>query len=91
MFQPKMFNITAGKFDVALENSFNRIQRFHFRRVAAVKSNLCLDDLQSSGDDPYNMGVYVCHRPNITKSQFLSLTNDNLLRTEDSCASVQQR
>ncbi|KAJ6640594.1 Polypeptide N-acetylgalactosaminyltransferase 1 [Pseudolycoriella hygida] len=58
-------------------------------KVAAANINLCLDDLQSTSDDPYNMGVYVCHRPNVTKSQFFSLTNEGVLRSEEACATVQ--
>ncbi|KAG4066270.1 hypothetical protein HA402_000494 [Bradysia odoriphaga] len=61
----------------------------YYGRVAAVTTNLCLDDLQSTGDNPYNIGVYGCHRPNVSKSQFFSLTNEGLLRSEDACASVQ--
>lgn len=62
----------------------------YYGRVSAVTNNLCLDDLQSTSDDPYNIGVYVCHRPNVTKSQFFSLTDDGLLRSEEACASVQK-
>lgn len=62
-----------------------------FDRVAATNINLCLDDLQSSSDDPYNLGVYVCHRPNVTKSQFFTLTNEGLFRSEEACATVQKR
>lgn len=64
---------------------------FLFNRVAAVNFNLCLDDLQSGSDDPYNLGVYVCHRPNVTKSQFFSLTDEGVLRSEEACATVQNR
>ncbi len=64
---------------------------FLFTRVATITHNLCLDDLQATGDDPYNMGIYSCHRPNVTKSQFFTLTNEGLLRSEEACATVQKR
>lgn len=93
-----MCNIMAGEFVCEKwreEKFFIKIQCLLFGlwhiRVAATNVNLCLDDLQSSSDDPYNLGVYVCHRPNVTKSQFFSLTNEGLFRTEDSCATVQKR
>lgn len=71
--------------------NFNFCFNFICTRIAASAVNLCLDDLQSAGDDPYNLGVYVCHRPNVTKSQFFSLTDEGLLRSEESCATVQNR
>lgn len=60
-------------------------------RVAAIHQNLCLDDLQQDNEKPYNVGVYTCHRPNVTRSQFFSFTKAGVLRNELSCASVQQR
>lgn len=53
--------------------------------------NLCLDDLQADNEKPYNLGVYSCHRGNVTRSQFFSLTNTGVLRNELSCATIQQR
>lgn len=55
-----------------------------------MSQNLCLDDLQQEYEVPFKLGVYSCHRPNVTKSQFLSLTNSGILRTELSCASAQK-
>lgn len=60
-------------------------------RVAAIHQNLCLDDLQQDNEKPYNVGVYTCHRPNVTRSQFFSFTKAGVLRNELTCASVQQR
>lgn len=60
-------------------------------RFAAREQNLCLDDLQQDNEKPYNLGLYTCHRPNVTRSQFFTLTNTGVLRNELSCASVQQR
>lgn len=37
------------------------------------------------------LGVYGCHRPTVTKSQFFSFLKSGVLRTENSCASVQKR
>lgn len=61
---------------------------FFFRRVGSLQQNLCLDDLQQDSDRAFKLGVYVCHRPTVTKSQFFSLTNSGVLRTEISCASI---
>lgn len=60
-------------------------------RFAAKDQNLCLDDLQQDNEKPYNLGLYTCHRPNVTRSQFFTLTDSGVIRNELSCASVQQR
>lgn len=60
-------------------------------RFAAKDQNLCLDDLQQDNEKPYNLGLYTCHRPNVTRSQFFTLTDSGVVRNELSCASVQQR
>lgn len=56
-----------------------------------MHQDLCADDLQADNEKPFNLGVYTCHRPNITRSQFFSLTNTGVLRSELSCASIQRR
>lgn len=58
--------------------------------MAALSANLCLDDLQQNNDEPYNLGVYSCHRPEVTRSQFFSFTNDGVLRNEQTCAFIQK-
>lgn len=62
----------------------------YYGRVSAISQNLCLDDLQQNNDEPYNLGVYTCHKPAVARSQFFSLTNEGILRNEQSCASVQK-
>ena len=62
-----------------------------FGRASALTQDLCFDDLQQDNESPYNLGVYACHRPDVTRSQFYSLTNAGVLRNELSCASIQQR
>lgn len=56
-----------------------------------MSQNLCLDDLQQNNEEPYNLGVYSCHKPDVTRSQFFSLTNEGVLRNEQSCATIQRR
>jgi len=58
-----------------------------YGRVAS-KSGLCLDDLSQSADEPFNLGVYQCYRPDVTSSQFFSLTKEGVFRTERSCATI---
>lgn len=60
-------------------------------RFSAKNQNLCLDDLQQDNEKPYNLGIYSCHKPNVTRSQFFSITQSGVLRNELSCASIQQR
>uniref|UniRef100_U5EZA8 Polypeptide N-acetylgalactosaminyltransferase n=1 Tax=Corethrella appendiculata TaxID=1370023 RepID=U5EZA8_9DIPT len=60
-----------------------------YGRLASLAENLCCDTLQQNADKPYNLGVYACFRPEVTASQLLSLTRNNVLRTERSCATVQ--
>lgn len=60
-----------------------------YGRVASKSGhNICLDDLSQNKDESYNLGVYTCYRPEITQSQFFSLTNSGVFRTERSCATV---
>lgn len=61
-----------------------------YGRVSSRSDNLCFDDLQQPEDNPYNVGIYVCHKPLISKSQFFSFTNDGVIRNENSCATVQK-
>lgn len=60
-----------------------------YGRVNSKSQNLCFDDLQQNVDEPYNLGVYPCHKPHIMKSQFFSLTDAGLLRNEETCATIQ--
>lgn len=78
---------TNGKSENLIERKF--VAFFH--RFPAKNQNLCLDDLQQDNEKPYNLGIYSCHRPNVTRSQFFTLTDSGVLRNELSCASVQQR
>lgn len=63
----------------------------YYGRVQAVGANLCLDDLQADNEEPYNLGVYTCIEPEVSRSQFFSLTNAGELRNEMSCATLQSR
>lgn len=62
----------------------------NFFRFSAKDRSLCLDDLQQDNEKPYNLGVYSC-QPNVTRSQFFTLTQSGVLRNELSCATIQQR
>ncbi|XP_055307732.1 polypeptide N-acetylgalactosaminyltransferase 1 isoform X2 [Sitodiplosis mosellana] len=61
-----------------------------FGRFSAKHQNYCLDDLQQDNEKPYNLGIYSCHKPNVSRSQFFSITHSGVLRNELSCASIQQ-
>uniref|UniRef100_A0A1B0CGT7 Ricin B lectin domain-containing protein n=3 Tax=Lutzomyia longipalpis TaxID=7200 RepID=A0A1B0CGT7_LUTLO len=61
-----------------------------YGRVKSLTSNMCLDDLQQDRESPFNVGIYGCHGPHVTHSQFFSLTRDGVLRIEEACASVQE-
>ncbi|XP_055379895.1 polypeptide N-acetylgalactosaminyltransferase 1 [Condylostylus longicornis] len=61
-----------------------------YGRIYVPHQGLCLDDLQANNEEPYNLGVYVCHKDDITKSQFFSFTLNGVLRNELSCATVQR-
>lgn len=58
--------------------------------MASLTDNLCLDDLQQS-TEPFNLGVYSCHKAAVTRSQLFSFTNAGILRNELMCATVQKR
>lgn len=57
-------------------------------KVKAVDTNLCLDDLLQNNEKPFNLGLYPCGKT-IQKSQLFSLTKNQVLRNELSCATVQ--
>jgi polypeptide N-acetylgalactosaminyltransferase len=59
-----------------------------YGRIAAVNKDLCFDDLQQNIDEAYNLGIFNCYRPDIPPSQFFAFTYNNVLRTERSCATV---
>ena len=59
-----------------------------YGRVSAIDENLCFDDLQQNIDEPYNLGIYTCYKPEIAPSQFFALTHNNVLRSERSCATI---
>lgn len=64
----------------------------NFGRIAALKNdNYCFDDLQQNIDEAYNLGVYSCYKQDIAPSQFFALTYNNVLRTERSCATIDDR
>uniref|UniRef100_A0A1A9WWG0 Polypeptide N-acetylgalactosaminyltransferase n=1 Tax=Glossina brevipalpis TaxID=37001 RepID=A0A1A9WWG0_9MUSC len=58
-----------------------------FGRVKSLHADLCLDDLQQDNEQPYNLGLFMCMNE-VTKTQFFSLTNNNVLRNDLSCATV---
>jgi polypeptide N-acetylgalactosaminyltransferase len=63
-----------------------------YGRIAAYNNNnYCFDDLQQNIDEPYNLGVYSCYFPDIAPSQFFAYTYNNVLRTERSCATIDDR
>lgn len=85
-----MYKTTEGKCS-PLNYFYKKINIFLcFFRLAAKNDNLCLDDLQQS-EEPFNLGVYSCHKSTVTRSQMFSLTNEGVLRNEVACASVQKR
>lgn len=96
-FQRKTFKHMAGVYTsenkYRMEHHFNcDSPSFSFScRFSAVNADLCLDDLQQDNESPFNLGIYTCHHPDVTRSQFFSLTNSGVLRNEISCASIQQR
>lgn len=59
-----------------------------YGRVSSIDENLCFDDLQQNIDEPYNLGIYTCYKPEIAPSQFFALTHNNVLRSERSCATI---
>uniref|UniRef100_A0A1L8E225 Polypeptide N-acetylgalactosaminyltransferase n=1 Tax=Nyssomyia neivai TaxID=330878 RepID=A0A1L8E225_9DIPT len=61
-----------------------------YGRIKSLTSNTCLDDLQQDRESPFNLGIYGCHGPLTSHSQFFSLTRDGVLRVEEACASVQE-
>lgn len=64
----------------------------NFGRISSLKNdNFCFDDLQQNIDEAFNLGVYTCYKPDIAPSQFFSLTYNNILRTERSCATIDDR
>lgn len=74
-----------------IAHASNALSHFSIlHRVGSLSSNLCLDDLQQDADHPFTLGVYSCHRPTVTKSQFFSLTKSGVLRTEVSCAAIKK-
>ncbi|CAD7013671.1 polypeptide N-acetylgalactosaminyltransferase 1 [Ceratitis capitata] len=58
-----------------------------YGRVRALSKDLCLDDLTQNNEKPYNLGIFWCAKT-LSKSQFFSLTNTQVLRNELSCATV---
>lgn len=60
-----------------------------YGRVSSLAENLCLDTLQQNADKPWNLGIYTCFRTEVSASQLMSLTKRGVLRTERSCATVQ--
>lgn len=73
---------------------FNTIELINFGiflRFRSKNHNLCFDDLQQNEDDPFNLGIYQCHMATLTKSQLFSFTHSGIIRSEKSCATVQQR
>lgn len=59
-----------------------------YGRIAAIEENLCFDDLQQNIDEAYNLGVYNCYKPEVAPSQFFALTDNDVLRSERNCATV---
>lgn len=69
----------------------NRNVQNYGRIAAENNNNFCFDDLQQNIDEPYNLGVYACYSQEIAPSQLFSFTYNNILRTERSCATVDDR
>lgn len=98
-FRRKTFKHTAGAYSYTLRTKYRMEDHFNCDsfsfsfscRFSAVNADLCLDDLQQDNESPFNLGIYTCHHPDVTRSQFFSLTNSGVLRNELSCASIQQR
>lgn len=64
----------------------------NFGRIASLQTDsVCFDDLQQNIDEAFNLGVYSCYKPDIAPSQFFALTYNNVLRTERSCATIDDR
>jgi len=51
--------------------------------------DFCLDTLQNDDQDTYKLGVFACNDA-VTSTQFFSLSRDDTLRREDSCAEVSE-
>ena len=49
----------------------------------------CLDTMQNDDKDSYRLGVFACNEA-LTSTQFFSLSNEDTLRREDSCAEVSE-
>ena len=60
-----------------------------FGRVRNEGMELCLDTLQNEDKDQFQLGVFQCNDV-VSSTQFFSLSNDNSLRHEDSCAEVEE-
>jgi polypeptide N-acetylgalactosaminyltransferase len=62
----------------------------YYGRVESKHKGMCLDDMQQKQSYAYNLGAYQCHKQNnvVAGSQMLSLTNNGVLRTEISCATI---
>ncbi|XP_011186327.2 polypeptide N-acetylgalactosaminyltransferase 1 [Zeugodacus cucurbitae] len=58
-----------------------------YGRIRALSKDLCADDLSQNNEKPYNLGIFWCAKK-LTKSQFFTLTNTQVLRNELSCATV---
>ncbi|XP_070508899.1 polypeptide N-acetylgalactosaminyltransferase 1 [Chironomus tepperi] len=84
-FEWYMRNIYPEKF-IPTRNVIN------YGRVSALDDDrYCFDDLQQNIDEAYNLGVYSCYKHDIAPSQLFSYTYNKVLRTERSCATIDDR
>ncbi|CAG9811392.1 unnamed protein product [Chironomus riparius] len=84
-FEWYMRNIYPEKF-IPTRNVIN------YGRVSALDDDrYCFDDLQQNIDEAYNLGVYSCYKHDIAPSQLFSYTYNKILRTERSCATIDDR